>query len=74
MPIQEVITDFAKVMLDNTQALKSHKATLSKFHKPMPAIQNTAIELPNPNPNLSPSIYIPKSDRNKRSTRRAIQM
>jgi hypothetical protein len=61
IPIQEVITDFAKVMLDNTRALKSRSATVAKFRKPTSAIQTTTTELPNP----SPSLYIPKSARVK---------
>jgi len=61
IPIQEVITDFAKVMLDKTRALKSRNATVAKFRKPMPTIQTTATELPNP----CSSLYIPKSARVK---------
>jgi hypothetical protein len=61
IPIQEVITDFAKVMLDKMRALKSHNATLAKFRKPMPVTQTTAAELPNP----SSSSYIHKSARVK---------
>jgi hypothetical protein len=61
IPIQEVITAFAKVMLDNTRALKSRKATLAKFCKIIPATQNIATELPN----QSSSMYIPKSARLK---------
>jgi hypothetical protein len=60
IPIQEVITDFAKVMLDKTRALESRNATVAKFRKPMPTTQTTATELPNPC-----SSYIPKSARVK---------
>jgi hypothetical protein len=49
------------VMLDNTRALKSRKATLAKFCKIIPTTQNTATEFPNQNS----SMYIPKSARLK---------
>jgi len=52
VPIQEVITTFAKEMLENTRALKNRKSTLAKFYKTTPE---------------NPSMYIPRSARLKTS-------
>ena len=46
VPIQEVITTFAKEMLENTRALKNRKSTLAKSYKTTPE---------------NPSMYIPRS-------------